>query len=110
MSASIDERRVFDRFLARFPVKFKDSRNDYGTDVFLRDISAQGVKLVTRQKMFLNDSISLQVKLPDGYEGLILNGQVIWSKGQNDRIFDVGLKFHKTNLVTLQRLFQFCVD
>ena len=66
MFSNPDERRNFDRFLARFPVKIKDSRNDYGTDVYLRDISAQGARLVTTQKYFHKDSLSLQVKLPDG--------------------------------------------
>ena len=104
------DRRRFGRFLARFPVKFKDSRNGYGTDVFLRDISAQGAKLITRQKMFLHDSAVLQVKLPDGYEGLSLKGEVIWSKSENKRVFDIGLKFHQLDLLNLQRLFQFCID
>ena len=32
-----NERRIFDRFQSRFPTKFKDSRGDFGNDVFLRD-------------------------------------------------------------------------
>ena len=110
MSEEWDEGRIFDRFLARFPVKFEDSRNDFGTDVFLRDISAEGAKLMTRQKLLINDNVSLQVKLPDGYEGMTLNGQVMWAKTENSRVFDIGLRFHKVSLMALQRLFGFCVD
>lgn len=110
MTITTEDRRNFDRVLARFPAKFKDSRNDYGTDVFLRDISAEGARLSTHQKMFIHDSIAVQVKLPDGYDNLILNGEVIWSKNQNDRLFEVGLKFHTLGLMNLQRLFQFCIN
>ena len=105
-----ENRRKFDRVLARFPVKFKDSRNDFGTEVFLRDISAEGAKISTRQKMFIHDSIAVQVKLPDGYDGLILSGQVVWSKNQSDWLFEVGLKFHNLDLMSIQRLFQFCIE
>lgn len=110
MSIITEDRRSFDRVLARFPAKFKDSRNDYGTDVFLRDISAEGAKMSTRQKMFVHDSVAVQVKLPDGYDQMILSGEVVWSKPQNDRQFEVGLKFHKLSLMGLQRLFRFCIE
>ncbi len=105
-----DDRRSFDRFLARFPVKFKDSRQGYGTDVFLRDISAEGAKVITRQKMFPFDSVSIQVKLPDGYEEMLLNGEVIWIKSENSRVYDVGIKFFKADLMGIQRLYKFCID
>ena len=105
-----DDRRKFDRVLARFPTKIKDSRNDFGTDVFLRDVSAEGARVSTRQKMFIHDSIAIQVKLPDGYDSLVLNGEVVWLKNQSDRTFEVGLKFHSLELMNLQRLFQFCIE
>ncbi len=100
------ERRIFDRFSARFPAKFKDSRNDYGTEVFLRDASAGGARLITRERSFINDSLSLLVELPDGQSPLNLNGYVVWAKPQ-DVMWEIGITFHKIELVKLHRLFKY---
>jgi len=61
-----NKRRLFERFQSRFPVKFKDSRHDFGTDVYLRNISAEGAKIATREQLYLNDSVCLEVELSDG--------------------------------------------
>ena len=108
--AEVDDVRVFERFSARFPVKFKHSHNDFGTEVFLRDASAEGAKVATKEKMFLNDSVSLLVKLPDGHEPLTLNGQVVWTKSKSPDLWEVGLKFHKVNLMEMQRMFKLVND
>jgi Tfp pilus assembly protein PilZ len=73
------ERRTFDRFQARFPTKFKDTRGDFGNDVFLRDASANGVNILTKDSLFLNDRIALEVELPDGNDPLVLSGRVMWT-------------------------------
>ncbi len=104
-----NDRRLFERFWARFPVKFKDSRFGFGTEVFLRDISAAGAHIVCREKLFLNDHISLMVLLPDGREPFPLSGQVVWSKADQAQTWDVGFRFHRLSLMGLQRLFKFCL-
>ena len=109
MSETTEERRLFERFSARFPAKFKDSRGDYGTDVFLRDVSASGARLMTRERTFINDSLALQVELPDGQSPLTLNGSVIWSK-PHDMMWEVGLTFHKIEFLRLHRLFKFSLQ
>lgn len=73
------ERRIFDRFQFRFPTKFKDSRADFGNDVYLRDASANGVNILTRDRLFINDRIALEVELPDGNDPLVLSGRVMWT-------------------------------
>ncbi len=100
------ERRLFERFSARFPVKFKDAREDYGTDVFLRDASAQGVRLLTKERFFLDDQIALEVELPDGQEPMILSGRVVWAKLANLSMWELGLQFHDVDLFKMQRLFK----
>ena len=100
------ENRIFERFPARFPAKFRNSFNDFGTNVFLRNASASGVKITTQEKLFQNDSVSLLVKLPDGHDPLVLNCQVIWSKNRDPNLWDVGLKLYKINFMQIQRLFK----
>ncbi|MEI7998298.1 MAG: PilZ domain-containing protein [Candidatus Omnitrophota bacterium] len=102
-----DERRIFDRFQTRFPAKFKDTRGDFGRDVFLRDASASGAHIVTNDRMFLNDRVALEVELPDGASPMVLSGRVVWSKPINISMWDVGFKFDDVNFMRLQRLFKF---
>jgi len=99
------DNRLFQRFSVRFPVKFKHSRESFGSDVFLRDASAQGLRLTTKKRMFLHDSLSLLVNLPDGKEPLTLNGRVVWTKTKGPDLWDVGLEFHKINFMNLHRIF-----
>ena len=100
------ERRIFERFSARFPVKFKDSRENFGSDVFLRDASAQGVRILTKERFFLDDQVSLEVELPDGGEPMVLSGRVVWVKLLNLSLWDTGVQFKQVNLFRMQRLFK----
>lgn len=104
------ERRIFERFSARFPVKFKDAREDYGTEVFLRDASAQGARIVTKERFFLDDQVSLEVELPDGGDPMVLSGRVVWVKVLNPSLWDTGMQFQQVNFLRMQRLFKLTED
>jgi len=108
MTLSDSDRRLFERFSARFPLKIEDSSNSFGSNVFLRDFSAGGINFFTREKIDLNDKISLLVKLPDGKEPLILDGFVVWFHTIGPYIWNIGLKFSNIKLMGRQRLFKFC--
>lgn len=100
------ERRMFERFSARFPVKFKDTREDYGTNVFLQNASAGGMRISTKERFFLDDQLSLEVELPDGGEPMILSGHVVWARLLNLALWDTGIQFHEVNFFRMQRLFK----
>ena len=102
-----EDRRAFDRFPARFPAKFKDSRNDFGERVILRDASADGLRLASRDQLLINDKVTLEVELPDGKDPMVLKGQVVWSKNRNPNLWDIGLQFHKVSLMKMSRMYQF---
>lgn len=102
-----EDRRTFERFTARFPARFKDSRYDYGASVSLRNASAQGVKITTKEHLYINDSVTLEVELPDCKDPLTIKGQVVWIRSEDPNVWDVGLKFHETDLVHIARLYKF---
>ena len=105
---SVEDRRTFERFLARFPVRFKDSRKDYGTNVSLRNASALGAKITTKEQLYLNDSVTLEIELPDCKEPMTLKGQVVWIANDDESgMRDAGLKFHTIDLVHMSRLYKF---
>ena len=101
-----DEHRIFERFWARYPAKFKDSRNEYGTDVFLRDASAEGARINTRERMFLNDPVALEVEVPDGASPMVLSGRVRWTRAAGPSAWDVGVQFPQVDLMKMSRLFK----
>jgi Tfp pilus assembly protein PilZ len=103
-----EERRLFERFSARFPVKFKDARDDYGSEVFLRDASAQGMRILTKERFFLDDQLSLEVELPDGGDPMILDGRVVWVKflDISSSLWDLGIQFPQVDFLKMQRLFK----
>ena len=103
----VEDRRVYERLTARFPIKLKDSRHDYGVEFLMRDISAGGLKLLSREKLYLNDFLSLLVQLPDDQEPLNLNGQVVWVRPAGPHAWDVGLQFHKIDYLRLHRFLKF---
>ena len=102
-----DERRVFERFPARFPTRFKDTRYDYGTNVALRDASAEGVKIVSKERLSLKDTIDLEVKLPDSATPFNIKGEVVWITQAETNMWDIGLKFHAIDFVRMSRLYKF---
>jgi Tfp pilus assembly protein PilZ len=102
----VEERRIFERFSARFPVKFKDTREDYGADVVLRDASAQGIRLMTKERFFLDDQLAVEVQLPDGGEPMVLSGRVVWVKLMDLSKWDMGIQFTEINFLRMQRLFK----
>lgn len=104
------EHRLFERFSARFPVKFRHTRSEYGSEVFLRDASARGVRISTRERVFLNDSISLEVKIPDGSEPVMLNGRVVWMQTKSPTLWDAGVELHEINFMEMQRIFKYTIS
>lgn len=101
-----DHRRLYDRFPSRFPTKFKDARQDFGSNVFLRNISAQGARVTTKDQVYLNDSVALEVELSDGKEPMLLRGEVVWTTPVDVELWDAGIKFHKVVLMDLWRIFK----
>lgn len=104
------ERRLFDRFPAPFPTRFRDVSFDYGTDVFLKDVSGSGLSMRTRQRMFLDDAVSLDVQMPDGLDPVSLSGRVRWVHQVAPRLWEVGVEFHKIDFMRMHRLVRYALS
>lgn len=104
------ERRIFERFSARFPAKFKDSRSEFGIDVFLRDASVSGARISTRERLFLDEHVALEVELPDGGGPMLLQGRVTWSRAGQADMWEAGVQLNEPNFMKMQRLFKFTLE
>lgn len=102
-----EERRLFARFVSRFPTKLKDSDEEYGENFFLRDVSAGGARIASRQKLLLEDFLSLNVELPDSSEPVCLNGRVRWVKNHTANVWEAGMEFHRVDLMRVHRIMKY---
>lgn len=105
-----DDRRLFERFSARYPARFKDERDSFGDRLYLRDASAFGAHITARDRLYLNDKVSFEVELPDGMAPMELRGEVVWIKKSAQNLWDFGIRFHKIELLKLSRLYKFHVN
>ncbi len=101
------ERRLWERFPARFPAKIKDARDGFGEGLSLSDASATGARLISRDRFYLNDSIAVQVQVPDGQSPMNMKGEVVWARQKENSSWEIGMQFHKVEFMHLTRLYKF---
>ena len=106
--STLGENRIFERFSARFPARLKDSNHEFGSRIFLRNVSAQGAKISTMDRFFLKDNLAVEIELP-GNEYVTLAGQVVWAFRHENNIWDFGLMFHTINLLHVSRLLTYVI-
>lgn len=105
-----EDQRIYDRFSAQYPAKFKDTREDFGDTVYLKNASAEGAQIISKERLYIHDTVALEVKLPDGYAPMPLRGEVIWVKQTEPNYWEYGIKFHKVEFMRLSRLYKFVAD
>ena len=101
------DRRVYERFVIRFPTKFKDTRDDYGSNVFIQEASAGGLRITTQERLYVNDVVILEVEVPDNTPPLQLKGEVVWAKSIAPYGWEIGIKFPKIDFMRIERLYKF---
>ena len=102
-----EDNRLFERFPARFPAKFKDARDGFGSILNLRDASAFGARISSKEKLFKSDIITIEVRISDGHAPMVLKGEVVWTKSKDLNLWDVGIKLNKIDLLMMSRLYKF---
>ena len=72
------DKRLFERFTVDLPARFKGYTNKPDDRIVLQDISAQGAKLISKERFFVNDFVALEVLMPSTGDIVELQGQVVW--------------------------------
>lgn len=106
LSQKID-RRLWERFPARFPAKLKDERSDFGENLTLCDASATGIRFLSKERFYVHDSVALEVKVPDGQNPMYIKGEVVWVRQRENGRWEIGLRFFKFDFIRLTRLYKF---
>lgn len=99
------ERRLFDRFVLRFPAKFNHVLDDFGRKVFVMNLSAQGANVLSNEPLYKDQDISFQVKIPEA-SPIEISGSVVWVKSKVD-LWNAGIKFHRIDLMRISRLYKY---
>jgi Tfp pilus assembly protein PilZ len=101
------ERRVFERFEAKHPVRLNSREDPFSADVYLRDISAGGVKIITKQKLNPDNEVEFWVDVPDSHGPIHFSGSVVWTKNVGRNVWDAGIRFKYIRLLDCRRLLNF---
>jgi len=104
LNKDYQDQRIFDRVEVRFPVRLskEDSYDCHNTVV--RDVSAQGARVYTPNRLSLFDRLSLSVDLPGSAEPLGIDGHVVWTSNESANSWQAGIKFDGPSLMKTGRI------
>lgn len=100
----MDDRRVFARIPARFPLRFLDPSTGRDGDADTVDFSANGVGFMTNESLLTRTPLELWLNIPDKREPLYTRGEVVWSESSDEAgRYRVGVQLEKAELMGLAR-------
>ncbi|MDD5156012.1 MAG: PilZ domain-containing protein [Candidatus Omnitrophica bacterium] len=99
----MQDKRIFERFPARFPLRFLDLKENKESDAEVFDVSAKGLGMVTREQLRPNSTLEMWLKIPDNGDPLYARGQVVWSRPQGLNAYRTGINLERANMMGLSR-------
>ena len=100
----MDDRRIFQRFNLRLPVRLLDSITGNEIPAETSDISAKGMGLKLKQELRVNTPLEAWVHVPDKGEPLYTRGIAVWSKISGVGEYRVGIDLERADLMGLSRI------
>ncbi len=98
------DRRVFERFDVRLPVKFIDLNQNREGTAYTHDVCAKGLCLVTSQQVIPFTPMELWLDMPDRGEPLYTRGEVVWSRPLPTGAYRVGINLERADLMGMSRV------
>jgi len=86
------EKRKFVRFLITIPLKYAKIGIKKLVDSHTFDISAQGIGLIAVEELPVNTLLNMCLKIPDNYEDIPLEAEVVWAKQLDMSRYKYGLR------------------
>lgn len=102
--AEMDDRRIFERFSARFDMNLLCDGEMWERKATTCDISARGIGFVTERSLILKTPVEMWLKLPDNQEPLYTRGKVVWSKPLDNETCSAGVELEKADLIGISRV------
>lgn len=102
--AKFEDRRIFARFSAKFPLRFLDLKSGREACVQTYNISAKGIGILTKERLEAHTPLELWLEVPDKGEPLYIRGEVTWSKAEGLGEYRAGVSLEKAELMGLSRV------
>lgn len=100
----MEDRRVFARFKAEFPLRLIDLKENKESRASLQDICAKGICLITDMELASHTPLEMWLQIPDKGEPLYTRGKVIWSEKVGEDKCRAGVCLEKADLMALSRV------
>jgi len=101
----MDDRRVFARLGAQFPLRLLDPSSGRECRAETVDISANGLGLVSGENLSVRTPLEMWLDIADQHEPLYTRGEVVWSKTSADTgQYRAGVCLEKAELMGLARV------
>jgi hypothetical protein len=98
------DRRVFERFNVRLPVKFIDLRRKKEGTAYTRDICAKGLGLIASEEINPYTPIEVWLEVPDKGQPLYTRGEVVWSSPAAAGTWRMGINLDRADLMGVSRV------
>jgi len=99
VSRNYQDQRLFERVKVRFPIRLLKEDSPDCCNTVVRDVSAQGIRIYTPEKLSIFDRISLSVDIPGSSEPLGVDGHVVWASTESSDSWQAGVKFDHPSLM-----------
>ncbi|MDD4953494.1 MAG: PilZ domain-containing protein [Candidatus Omnitrophica bacterium] len=101
---AMDDRRVFERFDARLPLRVLNLVNGQESMAQTRDLSAKGIGFISREQLAPSTALELWMDVPSGGSPLYSRGEVAWSKPISSQEYWNGINLEEANLMGMARV------
>ena len=98
------DRRIFERFAAKFPLRFIDLKRNIEGQAEVRDYSAKGLGIIAQEELRPDTALEMWLDIPDRGEALYTRGGVVWSRFIEPGQWRAGIDLEKADLMVMSRV------
>ncbi|MDI9416521.1 MAG: PilZ domain-containing protein [Candidatus Omnitrophota bacterium] len=100
----MNDRRIFQRFSIRFPIRLLDLNSGREVAGETSDISAKGIGVCLKDEIPCDTSLEAWLNIPDKGEPLYTRGSVVWSRPDAQGDYRLGIDLERADLMGLSRI------
>ena len=100
----MDDRRIFQRFSIKFPVRFLNLSTGQEGEAETIDVSAKGLGLSSSVNISPNSLLEMWLKIPDKGEPLYTRGEVSWTAPARGNDYHAGINLERADLMGISRI------
>ena len=98
------DRRIFERFATKFPVRFIDLKRNKEGEAEVCDVSAKGLGIIVSDQLAPDTSLEMWLDIPDRGEPVYTRGEVVWSQLTEPGQWRAGIDLEKADLMSMSRV------